>query len=318
MKRQILNVPGNILLLGEYAILEEGGLGIAMAVNRNISFHVEESDSFKIMGDRGNRKTCWQPEGSDSDDFLKAIYEGIIETFSDDRAIQKIQKYKITIDSSSHHSPGGKKYGFGSSAVIACGLTKLAFQLAEIEIDKTFHFNLALQCHRRAQGNHGSGYDVAASVNGGIGLFCGGENPAWEPVHLPWLPPGYIVPGPESVSTVSAVNKYHQFKAENKKETQNFCSFSNHSIEQFLQADNWETAAEILGTYQQASVQFQRKLGVDASIKAAVKNSFESKNNIIKSLGAGNELLSVWGTSSKNHNSTIPIELSPTGPEWLQ
>ncbi|MCG8336874.1 MAG: hypothetical protein MJE63_20400 [Proteobacteria bacterium] len=317
MRRQTLKVPGNILLLGEYAILEEGGLGIAMAVDRNIAFHVEESDSFKIIRDHGNRQTHWKPEEPDSDTFLKAIYETIIETLSDDGLVQRIQKCKITIDSSSHHSPTGKKYGFGSSAVIASGLTKLVFKLAEMQKDKAFHFNLALQCHRRAQGNHGSGYDVAASVNGGIGLFHGGENPTWEPIRLPWLPRGYLIPGPESVSTVSAVKKYHQFKAANKRETERFYAFSNSSIEHFMKADNWETAAEILGSYQLESVQFQKKLGIDASTNAISNKLPGNKRNIVKSLGAGNELFSVWGIAAADLKSTIPIHLSLSGPEWM-
>ncbi len=45
-----LTVPGNILLLGEYAVLEEGGLGFAMAVETRVRLEVSPAAGLSIEG----------------------------------------------------------------------------------------------------------------------------------------------------------------------------------------------------------------------------------------------------------------------------
>ena len=50
-----LNVPGNLLLCGEYAVLEDGGLGIILAVNRYMQFFYE-SDKELVIKSKFNDK----------------------------------------------------------------------------------------------------------------------------------------------------------------------------------------------------------------------------------------------------------------------
>ena len=48
----VLSAPANLLLLGEYAVLEEGGLGLALAVERRARITVEPSDGLEVLGRR--------------------------------------------------------------------------------------------------------------------------------------------------------------------------------------------------------------------------------------------------------------------------
>lgn len=43
------SVPGNLLLMGEYTILEEKGLGLAIAINKRAFFSFKKSDSWRFF-----------------------------------------------------------------------------------------------------------------------------------------------------------------------------------------------------------------------------------------------------------------------------
>ena len=45
-----LTVPGNLLLAGEYAVLEEGGLGAALAVEPRLTVTVFPAERWEIVG----------------------------------------------------------------------------------------------------------------------------------------------------------------------------------------------------------------------------------------------------------------------------
>jgi phosphomevalonate kinase len=72
----------------------------------------------------------------------------------------------------------GSKLGFGSSAAMTVALTQALYR-SYCEIDEEYLtkiFRLALSSHRKAQGNLGSGVDIAACTFGGVTRYEMGIN----------------------------------------------------------------------------------------------------------------------------------------------
>jgi mevalonate kinase len=146
----VVQAPGKLFLIGEYAVLE-GGVAVVAAINRHaVGQFLDESDDESALitevmrvttlalGDRG----AALPPGS------------------------------ILVDSSAL-SGDGKKLGLGSSAATAVAAVGAMLEFAGVPMagNTDLLFSLADTAHRAAQGGVGSGADVAASAHGGILSF---------------------------------------------------------------------------------------------------------------------------------------------------
>jgi phosphomevalonate kinase len=283
-----LSVPGNLLLLGEYAVLESGGLGVAVAVDRRVEVSIESADTLWISGVLKNRTLEWKPGGSEDNPLFSSIVEEC-RSWLKSRDIDEMRGARIRIDSSAFFDAGGRKSGFGSSAAVAVALTASLLSIhgssPGAETDSSI-MNLALRAHRRAQGGRGSGYDIATSTYGNCGLFTGGQNPSWEPLTLPWLPNLYLFEGRQSVSTPNSVGKYERWKRENPEEAASFLADSNHCVTGFVRAESWEEALPHFLFCRDLGLRLGRQIGVSAEIDPPLTVEKEWH----KALGAGNEL----------------------------
>ncbi|TFH04764.1 MAG: hypothetical protein E4H09_03125, partial [Spirochaetales bacterium] len=197
-----ISVPGNLLLAGEYSVLEEGGLGIGVAVDVR-AVATRAPGPSRITGIMPG-KTIQVPG---DDGVLGGAAEFLWGTTLPDRL------GSITIDTSPFHYADGRKKGFGSSAAATVALTAmwLAFTGAtRTQPSPDEVFELAVRAHRAGQHGYGSGYDVASSTFGGFTLFSGGERPHAEPVTLPWLEGLSLFPGVKAVRTTDAVGRYRE------------------------------------------------------------------------------------------------------------
>ena len=70
-----LTVPGNLLLAGEYAVLVEGGLGLACAVEARVHVTWHPSDRLKIRARFEDRVILWTPEGADRMPLLDHLWD---------------------------------------------------------------------------------------------------------------------------------------------------------------------------------------------------------------------------------------------------
>ncbi len=208
-----LTVPGNLLLAGEYAVLEEGGLGAAVAVEPRLTVTVFPDDHWLIDGRWVGGQERWDPESGGEPTFagrvfLKALE--LLEARGDERGrrwSRRVPTARIEIDSSDFFDSSGRKLGYGSSAALAAGLTAALARLGDR--DETLVHQMAVAAHRSAQGGAGSGYDVTVSWFGGFGLFVGGAEPTWQPSGAD-LPRLALFPGPKrcapSVRSPGTVN----------------------------------------------------------------------------------------------------------------
>jgi len=178
--------PGKLILIGEYVVLE-GAPALVSAVDRFAEVNLRES----------SKNYAVSAPSIQIEDVEFSINENNLVMF-DARVDLETQKkltffkntfefawqycrnfnvtktpFKININTDAFYSEEFKtKLGFGSSAALTVALVKALFKLINKDIDNSDIrdqlFRLSLSAHKKAQGNIGSGIDVAASSYGGI------------------------------------------------------------------------------------------------------------------------------------------------------
>jgi mevalonate kinase len=75
VQTQSARVPANILIAGEYAVLEKGGLGLAVAVNvhADAQFDAESREALRIQGDTPSGTFAWPGDN----DFLNGLVDSL-------------------------------------------------------------------------------------------------------------------------------------------------------------------------------------------------------------------------------------------------
>jgi phosphomevalonate kinase len=268
-----LSVPGNLLLAGEYAVLEEGGLGIALAVEPRLTVTVTPAERWSIEGHWGGRIETWslgqEPVPFAGKILLKALEWG-----------GTVPPARIVVDSSAFFDASGRKLGFGSSAALAAGLTAAVGRLAGRELGHA----AAVETHRHAQGGAGSGYDVTASWFGGCGLFTGGKIPKWQPLERPPTVMA-VFSGPEAVRTTGSIALYRAWQAGHPDEAERWLNDSNDAVRTLAGAVGtaWWQAAE---RCRHLGLAVGRQVGSPAELP---RPEALSSDVFIKALGAGNE-----------------------------
>lgn len=307
-----LTVPGNILLLGEYAVLEDGGLGLAMAVESRVRLEAWPAPTLSVLSTWPGHSVDWSPDLRGTSPLVEAAVDTVSEFLG--RAVLA----RVHVDSSAFFTPDGRKAGLGSSAAVTvalvCGLLRSSGH-GEGGADVP---GLALQAHRRAQGGRGSGYDVFTSFYGGSGLFRGGASPSWEPRALHGDLQVLLFSGPAPVSTADAVARYFQWKERNADAARQFLLESNSAILAFVQARSPSEARASFGACRQLGIELGRSIGVPAELEAP--EGLDPR--WCKSLGAGNEL----GLCLLARGAQPPVEAAglrvarraETGVEWAE
>lgn len=179
--------------MGEYAVLE-GAPALVCAVDRYAEATLKESPDadFRIAAPSlGIPVTAFtvsniglvrfleaNKETQRKLGFFKVIFEFLVHYFRNCNV--EVKPVSISLDTGSFYSQElNTKLGFGSSAAMTVALTDIllqAFTDEDNEQRRARIFRLALSAHRRAQGNLGSGVDVAASAFGGVLIYELGFN----------------------------------------------------------------------------------------------------------------------------------------------
>jgi len=283
-----VSVPGNILLLGEYAVLEEGGLGLAMAVERRVQISARPAEGLSVEGSWPGSALSWTPRAPSASPLVSAAVDAVARWLGDAGRQRPAWSTHISVDSSAFFLSDGRKSGLGSSAAVTVGLV-CALLGAVVRRDTMPAGTvplLALQAHRAAQGGAGSGYDVTCSFYGGCGVFRGGAAPGWEPCRLSWDPSVALFPGPAPVSTPEAVRRYTKWKQGSPGAAKEFLDESNHCVRAFVRAPSPGEAARRLRDCARLGIAIGDAIGVPARI--SVPPGLDSE--VCKALGAGNEL----------------------------
>lgn len=172
-----VQVPGKLLIAGEYAVLEPGQRAVVMAVNRYVTAHIEPSGQNQLsLPQLGLDHVTWNKnvEFNVSDSRLNFIQNSIsvVNRYLLEHSVSP-QPVHLVIRSQLNDPETGKKYGVGSSAAVVTAVVSAMLMMHEDKIapptlEKVF--KLAAIAHLITQKN-GSGVDIAASVFGGFVVY---------------------------------------------------------------------------------------------------------------------------------------------------
>jgi phosphomevalonate kinase len=312
-----LTLPGNLLITGEYAILESGGQGITLAVEQRFILESEPAEEWNILSYFPQEERYWKPG---EDPFLDQLMAFLEEQFP------KTPPQSIILDSRAlfgYDTLGQpRKLGLGSSACTAAALSALFYGLqpgSPVPLLGTDPIlgDLAVQAHRAAQGKKGSGYDVLCSLGGGMGHFIGGEKPKWSPLPAP---EGFfaLYPGQKSVLTLGAIESWRKWTSADPSTWQDFL-LENTGIVQMFQRGTWKTAFNRAKAW---GIALGEQLGVNALIPLPQNQSLGIlKTCQIKALGAGDEIALIYspeppGAGELEAIGAWPVNLAGEGLLW--
>ncbi|MDO8624797.1 MAG: phosphomevalonate kinase [Candidatus Diapherotrites archaeon] len=187
--KDAFNIPGKMMIAGEWAVLEAGVPCIVAAIDKGVSVTLEphasgivlDAPDLKIAPKHGKfdgARFAWTDAVDDAEKEKLLIATHAISTtlryLSDKKVF--IRTFGITTASQecvvATTDGTVAKVGFGSSAASCVGIIKaiLEFHDQNVETQKGLEvvFKLACIAHFEAQGKVGSGFDVAASTFGGL------------------------------------------------------------------------------------------------------------------------------------------------------
>ncbi|UPA12332.1 phosphomevalonate kinase [Borrelia venezuelensis] len=282
------SVPGNLLLMGEYFILEEDGFGLAVAIKERAYFSFKRSDTWRFFAKKTKIDDFTLIENNDDFVFrmfryLKQKYFVNLEDFS----------FDVYIDTSNFFLNSGVKKGFGSSAVVAVGIVCGIFLILNNDNcfvkDKIFMY--CLEAYRYAQGGMGSGYDIATSLFGGVVKFKGGDLPTYDRLENICFNNFYLMRGPSPVKTTSSIIRYYEYK----DSLMSFIKDVNIVMKKIIL--NISNSSDCL----LSSLKLAKNIGLDIGEKIGISANLplnlaylENECTLIKALGAGNETFLVY------------------------
>lgn len=310
-------IPGNLLLLGEYAVILPQGLGIAVAVEPYVTIDITPSHQCAITSFFQGEMYIWK-NGQPVPDSLKLVFL-VLQGVRDYLGSSTEWNFRIRIDSSAFCYSDGKKKGFGSSAAVVGGLTYALLKSIlrrEPHIEREV-FPLAYKIHCIFQGGKGSGYDVMASLMGGSGLFTGQSMPTWKGLDLSWQRDLYLIRGDEEASSTGSIQQFQSFCTKQPGLAEKFYRLSNNLVQKI--SDLKETH-EVLAFFRCASF-LNRWLALQLGIPSegttlhSILSHYRRKGCSGKALGAGGEIAALL-SSQKNPNLNL-MHIAPEGIQCL-
>lgn len=314
-----VRAPGKMILLGEYAVLE-GAPALVSAVDRFAEVKLEEStgDSF-LLSSAGLKldKAEFTPDsdgnpvfGKNLDPVLldklklfKIIFKSIYAGHSD-----KMPPLKMNLDTGQFYSNElNAKYGFGSSAALTVAL--VGGLLKAVKDDRTDIpeeiYRISLKAHRTAQGQLGSGIDIAASSFGGVLKYMmpgsGKANMLHDKLSLPEQLQMLVVWTGKSASTENMVRNVSELKNNEPQHFKNImdqlCSISESGCQAFATGATDQFLDQIEAFYQ-AQIRFGKTAGVPiiSGEHLSMHNFAELNKVYYKPSGAGGGDIGIFFT----------------------
>jgi phosphomevalonate kinase len=310
-----VSIPANLLLLGEYAVTEEGGFGVCAAVEPRVIVSARESSELSLYSRMAGNETR-EIDPGDSGQLTAFIIQELGRRGIGAKAELRVS---LTIDSHAFFYPSGMKRGFGSSAAVTLGVCAAVLRLSppNASYEKNELPSIALEIHRAFQGGRGSGYDIFTSYHGGFGLFTGGRKPSWSPLALSWLPGIYLQNQEKSVETRGSISRYENWKQKHPDRGEEFLHDSNTTVKKFADSDTWISGKEHFHN----GTRIGRKLGAAISVSAELdidssEIGVSSSGISIKALGAGNELAALLAENSQLPSGWKAAPVSDKGLIW--
>lgn len=195
--RVTVTAPGKVVLLGEYAVLENAP-ALVMAVDRRVHVSLQtvagtrctvsapawsaDTAGFEL----GPSGLSW-PQGQGRS---LALVRHVIEAYFEHRSGHSGPAFRLDLDSSALmavHCGRPAKLGLGSSAALTVALCRALDSYIGSQSESAPPTDLAtlIDMHSGFQGRRGSGLDIATSLNGGLLEYRRWPHPRIRPTKLP-------------------------------------------------------------------------------------------------------------------------------------
>ncbi len=302
-------VPGNLLICGEYMILEDRGIGIGMATNslaRGRSQPSSGGSCIHVKTDAG-RISLNTNMTHTRFPFIIRVYHSLIQYLKN--MGHESPSLEVEIDTVEFFSDG-RKLGLGASAaatVLLAGLM-LASSIEKNTLNRAIIARAALEAHRHAQGKQGSGYDIFTSCYGAAGMFTGGKIPRWSPLredHPLFSARTYAFSGPHEIDSREAVQNYQEWKKISGEKAADMFTRSQKLVNIFEKSSTEEHFFRNITQLRLLSNELGEQIGVESWLSPP---SAFYEPAAWKGSGAGNELGLLF--LSKNSESDIPNDYS--------
>lgn len=337
--------PGKMILIGEYAVLEGApALVCAMDCYAKIKLETVAGNEFILEAPAihiheehfvlSPRAEIQFAPRTDQQllkrlEFFKTVFEDVLQHLA--RHGQSLAPSKIVLDTADFYTSEFKtKFGFGSSAAMTVALFRVLLHRAnpELIITEDQLFDLAQNAHRKAQGNIGSGIDIAASVYGGVLLYSlklEGNKPLGKPQKIAYWDDLYVLPiwSGRSTSTkkmVQGVTKLKETKpALYERIMSRLISVSGNGCSNYLKKDFPGFCAAIK-EYHQILLQLgqESKVPIISIDHQNLSLLMEQLGVVYKPSGAGGGDIGVAFAADKEKVNEIHHHLSKTNFRILQ
>jgi len=350
-----IKVPGKLIVIGEYAVLE-GANALVAAVDRYVIVSVTPSvkanfcqitsnlDSMAFefrLTNRGKIQpiTVLDRNRIKSLKFAITAIEHICYRISN--ADFSLSSFQMHIDTAQFYTTENKnKFGLGSSAALTVGIigALVKYYAAEAHIfkDKLDLFRFAIKIHSHAQGNRGSGIDVAASIFGGVSVYniglIEGINSCPQQQAGKTLADLYMMSiwTGVSISTRQMLSKIEDFKREDYseyKETMGALkSLSDKACIAYMNNDKRNFLKTIADYYTVLKKFSQKsKISIISDVHQKIAGLIHEAGGVYKPSGAGggdfglaffeenDAKIRAENLLRKNNYKSIPLKIEPNG-----
>jgi len=311
-----VSAPGKLFIAGEWAILEPKNFGIVAAVNKRIFAEINESpdkniyitlkdfnlNGLKSVFSKGKLK--FSQKLTKKEEKILAFSKTAIETTL--RYLENYQPFKLRI-----WGEVAEKIGFGFSAASTVAIIAALLKFHKKSLKKEELFKLSALSHYLAQDKIGSGFDIAASVFGGISVYRRFD-PVWlksqiekekdirKIIKKPW--PGFYVERlnlpknlqlligwtGKSALTPKMVKKIQEWKQKNQSEYKRLIFSIGKLVKELINAWKLENKEKILKLIKK-NEDYLKELGKKSGVNLETKK-LKKLSEIAEKLGGAGKL----------------------------
>lgn len=165
--RRLADVPGKLMIAGEYAVLRPDGLAVAVAVGRVVQVCLRPSPAPLLTLHAFDRQ--WQAAAEDLaatpqlHHGLQQVAAQALRWLRDTQGLSLTEDLRLDV----HGAVGGQKVGLGTSAAVTVACVRAVLVSAGLPAPSERVAAWSRAIHAQSQGSLGSGYDVTTIAYGG-------------------------------------------------------------------------------------------------------------------------------------------------------